>query len=111
MPSALADGLAGGTVVITGATRAVGGELARHMVGAYGVRHLVLASRRGDRAEGQLSWPPNLPMPVPAWRWWPVTWPIAMRCRVCFDRLSREFPPVRGVIHAAGVLDDGQSHP
>ncbi len=40
-----------GTVVITGATGAVGGVLARHLVGAYGVRHLVLASRRGDRAE------------------------------------------------------------
>ena len=32
MPSALADGLAGGTVLITGGTGTVGGVLARHMV-------------------------------------------------------------------------------
>lgn len=59
MPSALADRLADGTVVITGATGAVGGVLARHLVGAYGVRHLVLASRRGDRAEERPNWPPT----------------------------------------------------
>ena len=38
--------------MITGGTGMVGAVLARHVVSAYGVRHLVLASRRGDRAEG-----------------------------------------------------------
>ena len=28
-----------------------GGELARHLVSAYGVRHVVLVSRRGSRSE------------------------------------------------------------
>ena len=36
-----------------------------------------------------------------------MTWPIAMRWQGLFGQLSRKFPPVRGVIHAAGVLDDG----
>ena len=47
MPAALADELAGGTVLITGGTGMAGGELARHVVNAYGVRHVVLASRQG----------------------------------------------------------------
>ncbi len=107
MPSALADGLAGGTVVITGATGAVGGELARHLVGAYGVRHLVLASRRGDRAEGAAELAAELAdagAKVAV-----VACDVADREAVqgLFAQLSREFPPVRGVIHAAGVLDDG----
>ena len=51
MPSALTDELAEGTVLITGGTGMAGAVLARHVVNAYGVRHVVLASRRGDRAE------------------------------------------------------------
>ena len=45
-------GLAGGTVLITGGTGMVGGVLARHVVSRYGVRRVVLASRRGEHAEG-----------------------------------------------------------
>ncbi len=107
MPSALADELAGGTVLITGATGAVGGELARHMVTAYGVRHLVLASRRGDRAEGATELAAELTEAGATVA--VVACDVADRdaVRGLFAQLSREFPPVRGVIHAAGVLDDG----
>ncbi|MCI3934400.1 type I polyketide synthase [Streptomyces sp. AN091965] len=42
----------GGTVLITGGTGALGGLAARHLVTRYGVRHLLLASRRGAEAEG-----------------------------------------------------------
>ncbi|WP_454561461.1 SDR family NAD(P)-dependent oxidoreductase [Mycobacterium haemophilum] len=107
MPSALADGLADGTVLITGATGAVGGVLARHMVSAFRVRHLVLASRRGDRAEGAAELAAEL---VEAGaKVQVVACDVADRdaVRALFAQLSREFPPVRGVIHAAGVLDDG----
>ncbi len=106
MPSALADGLAEGTVLITGATGAVGAVLARHMVDAYGVRHLVLASRRGDRAEGAAELAAELTQAGA--RVQVVACDVADRDAVeaLFARLSREFPPVRGVIHAAGVLDD-----
>ncbi|SES41640.1 Acyl transferase domain-containing protein, partial [Lentzea albida] len=40
-----------GTVLITGGTGGLGARLARHLVAEHGVRHLVLASRRG-RGEG-----------------------------------------------------------
>ena len=36
-----------GTVLITGGTGTVGALLARHLVREHGVRHLLLASRRG----------------------------------------------------------------
>ena len=106
MPSALADGLAEGTVLITGATGAVGAVLARHMVDGYGVRHLVLASRRGDRAEGAAELAAELTQAGA--RVQVVACDVADRDAVeaLFAQLSREFPPVRGVIHAAGVLDD-----
>ncbi|MDQ3787289.1 MAG: SDR family NAD(P)-dependent oxidoreductase, partial [Actinomycetota bacterium] len=40
-----------GTVLITGGTGGLGRLLARHLVTAHGVRHLVLASRRGSAPE------------------------------------------------------------
>ena len=106
MPSALSEGLADGTVLITGATGAVGGVLARHMVDGYGVRHLVLASRRGDRAEGAAELAAELTEAGAQVQ--VVACDVADRDAVqeLFAQLSREFPPVRGVIHAAGVLDD-----
>jgi NAD(P)-dependent dehydrogenase (short-subunit alcohol dehydrogenase family) len=41
-----------GTVLITGGTGALGGVVARHLVTTHGVRHVVLASRRGTDSEG-----------------------------------------------------------
>lgn len=41
-----------GTVLITGGTGTLGGLLARHLVAAHGVRHLLLASRRGPDSDG-----------------------------------------------------------
>jgi 4-hydroxyphenylalkanoate synthase len=106
MPSALADGLGRGTVLITGATGMVGAVLARHMVSAYGVRHLVLASRRGDRAEGAAELAAELTDAGAQVR--VVACDVADRDAVeaMLAQLAREYPPVRGVIHAAGVLDD-----
>jgi NADP-dependent 3-hydroxy acid dehydrogenase YdfG/acyl carrier protein len=43
---------ADGTVMITGGTGALGRLLARHLVRNYGVRHLLLLSRRGSAAPG-----------------------------------------------------------
>lgn len=40
------------TVMITGGTGVLGRLPARHLVAVHGVRHLVLASRRGPAAEG-----------------------------------------------------------
>ncbi|MGR3934810.1 beta-ketoacyl synthase N-terminal-like domain-containing protein, partial [Streptomyces sp. BRA346] len=41
-----------GTVLVTGATGALGGLVARHLVVEHGVRDLLLVSRRGPDAEG-----------------------------------------------------------
>ncbi|VBA55451.1 type I polyketide synthase [Mycobacterium attenuatum] len=106
MPSALADGLADGTVLITGATGMVGAVLARHMVTAYGVRHVVLASRRGDRAAGAGELAAELA--EAGARVQVVACDVADREAVTglLTQLGQEWPPLRGVIHAAGVVDD-----
>ncbi|WSZ03739.1 type I polyketide synthase [Streptomyces sp. NBC_00872] len=44
-----------GTVLITGGTGALGGVFARHLVAAQGVRHLLLVSRQGERADGAVE--------------------------------------------------------
>ncbi|MEV7192761.1 type I polyketide synthase [Streptomyces sp. NPDC093510] len=44
-----------GTVLITGGTGALGALTARHLVGRYGARHLLLSSRRGADAPGALE--------------------------------------------------------
>ncbi|WP_033257359.1 type I polyketide synthase, partial [Kitasatospora phosalacinea] len=41
-----------GTVLVTGGTGGLGALFARHLVSAYGVRHLLLVSRRGGEAPG-----------------------------------------------------------
>jgi len=106
MPSALADDLAEGTVLITGATGMVGAVLARHVVSAYGVRHVVLASRRGDRAEGAAALAAELTRAGAQVQL--LTCDVADRAAVAgmLAQLAQRCPPLRGVIHAAGVLDD-----
>ncbi|WP_329405225.1 SDR family NAD(P)-dependent oxidoreductase [Nocardia vinacea] len=42
------------TVLITGGTGGIGGHLARHLVSEHGVRHLLLAGRRGPDAAADL---------------------------------------------------------
>lgn len=106
MPSVLADELAEGTVLITGATGMVGAVLARHLVSAYGVRHVVLASRRGDRAEGAEGLAAELARAGAQVH--VLACDVADRDAVAglLAQLARQCPPLRGVIHAAGVLDD-----
>ncbi|WP_428342908.1 SDR family NAD(P)-dependent oxidoreductase [Mycobacterium sp.] len=106
MPSALADDLATGTVLISGATGMVGATLARHLVSAYRVRHVVLASRRGDRAEGAVALAAELTAAGAAVQL--LTCDVADRDAVAemLVQIAQRCPPLRGVIHAAGVLDD-----
>ncbi|MBW0013179.1 type I polyketide synthase, partial [Mycobacterium sp.] len=99
-------GLSGGTVLITGGTGMAGSALARHMVGGYGVAHLVLVSRAGADA-------PGVPELVAELREAGaqvsvVACDVADRDAVAamFARLPAQYP-LRGIIHAAGALDDG----
>ncbi len=78
--------------MITGAFGALGGEVARWMVG-HGARHLILVGRTARTVELDAD--------------------LRVVQADVADRASLErafdtgMPPIRGIIHAAGVLDDG----
>ncbi|MFC8131974.1 SDR family NAD(P)-dependent oxidoreductase [Streptomyces sp. NPDC057302] len=89
------------SVLVTGASGALGGLVARHLVARHGVGRLVLASRRGSTAEGAEELRAEL---------------VAQGADVTFaacDVADREAlqdllieHPVTAVVHTAGVLDD-----
>ncbi|MYV56859.1 SDR family NAD(P)-dependent oxidoreductase [Streptomyces sp. SID3212] len=95
-----------GTVLVTGGTGSLGALFARHLVREHGVRSLLLTSRRGQDAQGASELAAEL-------RDLGATVRIAA-CDVA-DRaelaaLLAGIPaqhPLTGVVHAAGVLDDG----
>jgi NAD(P)-dependent dehydrogenase (short-subunit alcohol dehydrogenase family)/acyl carrier protein len=98
--------LAGGTALITGGTGMAGSALARHLVDRYGVAHVLLVSRGGEHADGVAELVAELRdagalVSVAA---------CDVGDRDAVARLLAQLPPhypLRGVFHAAGVLDDG----
>ncbi|MGC7103146.1 type I polyketide synthase, partial [Amycolatopsis lurida] len=98
--------VSGGTVLITGGTGTLGGLVARHLVVEHGVRHLVLTSRRGKDAPGAGELVAELTE---------LGAEVTVAACDAADRealasLLAQIPaehPVTGVVHAAGVLDDG----
>ncbi|MFC3583145.1 SDR family NAD(P)-dependent oxidoreductase, partial [Streptantibioticus rubrisoli] len=95
-----------GTVLVTGATGTLGGLVARHLVVEHGVRHLLLVSRRGAQAPGAAELASTL-TDLGA----DVTWAACdVADREALAGLLGSVPverPLVGVVHAAGVLDDG----
>ncbi|WP_432905347.1 SDR family NAD(P)-dependent oxidoreductase [Micromonospora matsumotoense] len=112
VPATTPDGTPGsaftadGTVLVTGAGGTLGRLVARHLVDAYGVRHLLLASRRGPDADGMAALRAEL-----------TAAGAEVTVAAC-DLADRDAVaallagvaaahPLTGVVHAAGVLDDG----
>ncbi|MEU5846863.1 type I polyketide synthase [Saccharopolyspora shandongensis] len=95
-----------GTVLITGGTGTLGRLVARHLVRVHGVRHLVLSSRRGLQAPGAAELEADLSGLGADVRI--VACDAADRdsLALLLDTIPAEHP-LTGVVHAAGVLDDG----
>jgi acyl transferase domain-containing protein/D-arabinose 1-dehydrogenase-like Zn-dependent alcohol dehydrogenase len=95
-----------GTALIVGGTGVLGGALARHLVRAHGVRHLLLASRRGSEAPGAQELQAELEQAGASVRI--AACDAAQRSQL--RELIASIPgdrPLRVVVHAAGALDDG----
>ncbi|MCX5010952.1 SDR family NAD(P)-dependent oxidoreductase [Streptomyces sp. NBC_00555] len=96
---------AAGTVLITGGTGGLGALVARHLVTGHGVRHLLLAGRRGAEAPGVAELVLELEESGAQ---------VSVAACDVSDRdalaalLGEVDPahPLRGIVHAAGVLDD-----
>ncbi|WP_037902684.1 type I polyketide synthase, partial [Streptomyces sp. NRRL S-350] len=94
-----------GTVLVTGGTGTLGTLLARHLVTAHGVRHLVITSRRGPDGPGADRLTEELrelgaTVTVTACDTTDADAVTALIAAIPADR------PLSAVVHTAGLLDD-----
>ncbi|WP_431772536.1 SDR family NAD(P)-dependent oxidoreductase [Streptomyces cucumeris] len=95
-----------GTVLLTGASGALGGLVARHLVAEHGVRHLVLASRRGPDAPGAAEFATELTELGAS----VTTVACDVSHRASLLGVLAAIPaehPLTAVVHIAGTSDDG----
>ena len=94
-----------GTVLITGGTGTLGGVFAEHLVTAYGVRHLLLVSRRGPAAPGAAELQERLSRLGAEVTITACDISDADQLGALLQAIPAEHR-LRAVIHATGVLDD-----
>jgi acyl transferase domain-containing protein/acyl carrier protein len=95
----------GGTVLVTGASGALGGLVARHLAATGAAESLVLLSRRGTAAPGAARLAAEVAEAGVGVR--VVAGDAADRAGLSAVIAAIGEPtPLRGVVHAAGVLDD-----
>ncbi|MEU1014015.1 type I polyketide synthase, partial [Streptomyces sp. NPDC005890] len=97
-----------GTVLITGGTGSLGGLLARHLVTRHGIRHLLLASRRGQAADGAAELVAEL-TELGAAEVTVASCDVTDRDAVAalLTEARRGGRPLTGVVHTAGIADAG----
>ncbi|WP_051021576.1 type I polyketide synthase [Nocardia araoensis] len=105
-PEAGAMSFGTGTVLVTGGTSGLGALIARHLVTEHGVRRLLLVSRRGRAAAGVAELLTDLSalgaqVDVEACD---IADPSALA--EVLAAVPERFP-LSGIVHAAGVVDDG----
>ncbi|MYQ99167.1 SDR family NAD(P)-dependent oxidoreductase, partial [Streptomyces sp. SID6139] len=94
-----------GTVLVTGGTGTLGALIARHLVTEHGVRHLVLAGRRGEAAPGAPELVAELARLGARARAVACDAADPEALRATLDGIDAAHP-LTAVVHAAGLLED-----
>ncbi|MEU7630024.1 type I polyketide synthase [Nocardia sp. NPDC049220] len=94
-----------GTVLITGGTTGLGAVVARYLVAAHGVEHLLLVSRRGEAAAGVAELVAELTGMGAETRVAACDVGDRASLAAVLDSIGTEHP-LTAVIHSAGVVDD-----
>jgi acyl transferase domain-containing protein/acyl-CoA synthetase (AMP-forming)/AMP-acid ligase II/acyl carrier protein len=91
------------TYLVTGGSGGIGGALAEWLA-ARGARTIVLVARNPDAASARVEGLRRSGVRVQV-----IAADVADfgACRTLMARIDSELPPLKGVFHAAGVLDDG----